>query len=82
MDTEYKNSVFACVCCGVSLCSSSSLFTSFFFLSQMFVSGTKVLACWTDCRFYPAKILRVNRDGEAQFHLLLLMFCYCAVELK
>ncbi|XP_034551041.1 PHD finger protein 20-like isoform X2 [Notolabrus celidotus] len=28
----------------------------------MFVSGTKVLACWTDCRFYPAKILRVNRD--------------------
>lgn len=31
----------------------------------MFVSGTKVLACWTDCRFYPAKILRVNKDGEA-----------------
>nr|XP_033484348.1 PHD finger protein 20-like [Epinephelus lanceolatus] len=30
----------------------------------MFVSGTKVLACWTDCRFYPAKILRVNKDGE------------------
>ncbi|XP_035500548.1 PHD finger protein 20 isoform X1 [Scophthalmus maximus] len=28
----------------------------------MFVSGTKVLACWTDCRFYPAKILRVNKD--------------------
>ncbi|XP_038578910.1 LOW QUALITY PROTEIN: PHD finger protein 20-like [Micropterus salmoides] len=30
----------------------------------MFVSGTKVLACWTDCRFYPAKILRVNRDDS------------------
>ncbi|CAJ1084318.1 PHD finger protein 20-like isoform X2 [Xyrichtys novacula] len=29
-----------------------------------FVSGTKVLACWTDCRFYPAKILRVNRDDS------------------
>uniref|UniRef100_A0A3P8WSS3 Tudor domain-containing protein n=1 Tax=Cynoglossus semilaevis TaxID=244447 RepID=A0A3P8WSS3_CYNSE len=29
-----------------------------------FVSGTRVLACWTDCRFYPAKILRVNKDGE------------------
>ncbi|XP_008281432.1 PHD finger protein 20-like isoform X2 [Stegastes partitus] len=28
----------------------------------MFVSGSKVLACWTDCRFYPAKILRVNKD--------------------
>ncbi|XP_067449652.1 PHD finger protein 20-like isoform X1 [Thunnus thynnus] len=28
----------------------------------LFVSGTKVLACWTDCRFYPAKILRVNKD--------------------
>uniref|UniRef100_A0A3Q3K5V4 C2H2-type domain-containing protein n=2 Tax=Monopterus albus TaxID=43700 RepID=A0A3Q3K5V4_MONAL len=30
----------------------------------MFVSGTKVLACWTDCRFYPAKILRVNKDDS------------------
>uniref|UniRef100_A0A8P4GDC5 Tudor domain-containing protein n=1 Tax=Dicentrarchus labrax TaxID=13489 RepID=A0A8P4GDC5_DICLA len=30
----------------------------------VFVSGTKVLACWTDCRFYPAKILRVNRDDS------------------
>ncbi|XP_033981488.1 PHD finger protein 20-like isoform X2 [Trematomus bernacchii] len=29
-----------------------------------FVSGTKVLACWTDCRFYPAKILRVNKDDS------------------
>ncbi|XP_026224110.1 PHD finger protein 20-like isoform X2 [Anabas testudineus] len=34
-------------------------------LSQpMFVSGSKVLACWTDCRFYPAKILRVNKDDS------------------
>ncbi|XP_029363289.1 PHD finger protein 20-like [Echeneis naucrates] len=30
----------------------------------MFVSGAKVLACWTDCRFYPAKILRVNKDDS------------------
>ncbi|KAM9342752.1 PHD finger protein 20-like isoform 2-T2 [Pholidichthys leucotaenia] len=30
----------------------------------MFVSGTKVLACWTDCRFYPAKIIRVNKDDS------------------
>ncbi|XP_057681109.1 PHD finger protein 20-like isoform X2 [Corythoichthys intestinalis] len=29
-----------------------------------FVPGTKVLACWTDCRFYPAKILRVNNDDS------------------
>ncbi|XP_035998868.1 PHD finger protein 20 isoform X1 [Fundulus heteroclitus] len=28
----------------------------------VFVSGSKVLACWTDCRFYPAKILKVNKD--------------------
>lgn len=48
-------------------------------LSQVFVSGTKVLACWTDCRFYPAKILRVNRDGEALFQLLHLMWCCCAL---
>ncbi|XP_075882924.1 PHD finger protein 20-like isoform X2 [Nelusetta ayraudi] len=30
----------------------------------VFLSGTKVLACWTDCRFYPAKILSVNRDDS------------------
>ncbi|KAM9751756.1 LOW QUALITY PROTEIN: PHD finger protein 20-like [Menidia menidia] len=30
----------------------------------MFGPGSKVLACWTDCRFYPAKILRVNRDDS------------------
>ncbi|XP_037552839.1 PHD finger protein 20-like, partial [Nematolebias whitei] len=29
-----------------------------------FVSGKKVLACWTDCRFYPAKILKVNKDDS------------------
>ncbi|XP_013884837.1 PHD finger protein 20 [Austrofundulus limnaeus] len=29
-----------------------------------FVSGMKVLACWTDCRFYPAKILKVNKDDS------------------
>uniref|UniRef100_A0A667XBB4 Tudor-knot domain-containing protein n=1 Tax=Myripristis murdjan TaxID=586833 RepID=A0A667XBB4_9TELE len=32
----------------------------------MFGSGSRVLACWTDCRFYPAKILRVNKDGECE----------------
>ncbi|KAM4738178.1 PHD finger protein 20-like [Anableps anableps] len=30
----------------------------------VFGSGTKVLACWTDCRFYPAKILKVNKDDS------------------
>ncbi|XP_056130589.1 PHD finger protein 20-like [Lampris incognitus] len=30
----------------------------------MFGSGTKVLACWTDCRFYPAKVIRVNKDDS------------------
>uniref|UniRef100_A0A3B5QK06 Uncharacterized protein n=2 Tax=Xiphophorus TaxID=8082 RepID=A0A3B5QK06_XIPMA len=33
---------------------------------RVFVLGSKVLACWTDCRFYPAKILKVNKDGETQ----------------
>ncbi|XP_029993844.1 PHD finger protein 20-like [Sphaeramia orbicularis] len=32
--------------------------------APMFVSGSKVMACWTDCRFYPAKILRVNKDDS------------------
>ncbi|XP_055004137.1 PHD finger protein 20-like protein 1 isoform X2 [Boleophthalmus pectinirostris] len=26
--------------------------------------GSKVMACWTDCKFYPAKILRVNKDDS------------------
>uniref|UniRef100_UPI003AAE4396 PHD finger protein 20-like n=1 Tax=Centroberyx gerrardi TaxID=166262 RepID=UPI003AAE4396 len=30
----------------------------------LFRSGTKVLACWTDCRFYPAKVLKVNKDDS------------------
>ncbi|XP_061591611.1 PHD finger protein 20-like isoform X2 [Cololabis saira] len=30
----------------------------------MFVSGSRVLACWTDCRFYPAKVLKVNKDDS------------------
>uniref|UniRef100_A0A3Q4B549 Tudor domain-containing protein n=1 Tax=Mola mola TaxID=94237 RepID=A0A3Q4B549_MOLML len=43
--------------------------------NDVFVSGAKVLACWTDCRFYPAKILSVNRDGEAllQFNLFIYL---------
>ncbi|KAK5600547.1 hypothetical protein CRENBAI_014777 [Crenichthys baileyi] len=31
-------------------------------IKTVFVPGSKVLACWTDCRFYPAKILKVNKD--------------------
>ncbi|KAM4610200.1 PHD finger protein 20-like [Polymixia lowei] len=30
----------------------------------LFGSGTRVLACWTDCRFYPAKVIKVNKDGS------------------
>lgn len=25
----------------------------------------KVLASWSDCRFYPAKVIAVNKDGES-----------------
>uniref|UniRef100_A0A3P9JQ33 Tudor domain-containing protein n=1 Tax=Oryzias latipes TaxID=8090 RepID=A0A3P9JQ33_ORYLA len=49
--------------------------------TPMFVTGTKVLACWTDCRFYPAKILRVNKDGEL-LALLLPVFSVCPSELR
>uniref|UniRef100_A0A8C5A9B2 Tudor domain-containing protein n=1 Tax=Gadus morhua TaxID=8049 RepID=A0A8C5A9B2_GADMO len=24
--------------------------------------GLRVLACWTDCKFYPAKVIRANKD--------------------
>ncbi|KAJ3585895.1 hypothetical protein NHX12_012303 [Muraenolepis orangiensis] len=28
----------------------------------MFGPGARVLACWTDCKFYPAKVIRANKD--------------------
>ncbi|CAL8324611.1 unnamed protein product [Merluccius merluccius] len=28
----------------------------------MFGPGSRVLACWTDCKFYPAKVIRANKD--------------------
>ncbi|XP_055079123.1 PHD finger protein 20-like protein 1 isoform X1 [Periophthalmus magnuspinnatus] len=30
----------------------------------LYSAGSKVMACWTDCKFYPAKILRVNKDDS------------------
>uniref|UniRef100_A0A8D0A1K1 Uncharacterized protein n=1 Tax=Sander lucioperca TaxID=283035 RepID=A0A8D0A1K1_SANLU len=39
-----------------------------------------VLACWTDCRFYPAKILRVNKDGETDFNSLSPVQC-CRIQI-
>ncbi|XP_075993531.1 PHD finger protein 20-like [Genypterus blacodes] len=29
-----------------------------------FGAGSKVMACWTDCRFYPARILKVNKEDS------------------
>lgn len=31
---------------------------------QGFQVNDKVLASWSDCRFYPAKVISVNKDGE------------------
>ncbi|XP_072305557.1 PHD finger protein 20-like isoform X2 [Eucyclogobius newberryi] len=30
----------------------------------LYSTGSKVMACWTDCKFYPAKISRVNKDDS------------------
>lgn len=43
------------------ICSSD---TSFHLSLQGFHVNDKVLASWSDCRFYPAKVLAVNKDGE------------------
>ncbi|TEA34206.1 hypothetical protein DBR06_SOUSAS2710078 [Sousa chinensis] len=32
--------------------------------SSEFQINEQVLACWSDCRFYPAKITAVNKDGQ------------------
>uniref|UniRef100_A0A6Q2YCG7 Tudor domain-containing protein n=1 Tax=Esox lucius TaxID=8010 RepID=A0A6Q2YCG7_ESOLU len=31
--------------------------------TSVFRVNEKVLACWVDCRYYPAKVLDVRRDG-------------------
>nr|3QII_A Chain A, PHD finger protein 20 [Homo sapiens] len=31
--------------------------------SSEFQINEQVLACWSDCRFYPAKVTAVNKDG-------------------
>lgn len=33
---------------------------------QGFHVNDKVLASWSDCRFYPAKVISVNKDGGYQ----------------
>lgn len=59
----------------ICICYLSELIVFFpVFVSQVFASGMKVLACWTDCRFYPAKVLSVNRDGEEQILSKLFYF--------
>ncbi|CAL1605304.1 unnamed protein product [Knipowitschia caucasica] len=30
----------------------------------LYSAGSKVMACWTDCKFYPAKILKLNKDDS------------------
>lgn len=37
----------------------------FWFFLQGFHVNDKVLASWSDCRFYPAKVIAVNKDGES-----------------
>lgn len=31
--------------------------------------GEEVLARWTDCRYYPAKIESINKEGKCHFHV-------------
>lgn len=36
----------------------------------------KVLASWSDCRFYPAKVIAVNKDGESYYKSFLYFTVY------
>lgn len=36
---------------------------------QKLKDGEEVLARWTDCRYYPAKIESVNKEGESRFNV-------------
>lgn len=40
------------------------------FSLQAFNVNDKVLASWSDCRFYPAKVISVNKDGEYRIKLM------------
>lgn len=44
---------------------------------QGFHLNDKVLASWSDCRFYPAKVISVNKDGGYQHRQVLnILFLY------
>lgn len=56
-------------------CTSREILTTclLYVLDQMSLSflqgfhvNDKVLASWSDCRFYPAKVISVNKDGGYQ----------------
>lgn len=42
---------------------------------QGFHVNDKVLASWSDCRFYPAKVISVNKDGGCLNIVNLYKFC-------
>lgn len=52
IEVAYRNVIFFC-------------FFFFLFILQGFHVNDKVLASWSDCRFYPAKVIAVNKDGES-----------------
>lgn len=52
------------------------------FLFQGFHVNEKVLASWSDCRFYPAKVLAVNKDGKLRCYdsfINIIFKCKCYV---
>lgn len=42
-------------------------------MKQDFKPGEEVLARWTDCRYYPAKIEAINKEGMYMCMVLLVM---------
>lgn len=50
-------------------------FLLFLFFLQGFHVNDKVLASWSDCRFYPAKVIAVNKDGESSNKSFFVFYC-------
>lgn len=44
------------------------------FQLQDLKDGEEVLARWTDCRYYPAKIESVNKEGKYHFPMSEITF--------
>ena len=61
-------------CCVYYLFFCVVFITSLFIWLQAYKVGEHILARWTDCKMYPAKVIAVNDNGELTFSTSTLFY--------